>query len=197
MKGSTKYITLIILLAAIGVGFYMILLKPKMEEIKTLNSEIMKARDRLDELIFIKKNEEKIKLAIENEKSEMEKLRVLLPKDQDIARLLVQFHEFGRENNVEISNLTFVGGAGGKDFSKARLMERQGYYEMQVNFSFSERFKRALEVLKALENFPRILHIKKVSVTYGAGFRRPIGEETGPRILNFNFNASVFTAKEP
>ena len=197
MKGSAKYVTLIILLAAIGVSFYMILLKPKIEEIKTLNSEIMKARDRLDELVFIKKNEEKIKLAIESEKAEMEKLRVLLPKDQDIPRLLVQFHEFGNKNNIDISNLSLVGGAGGMNFSKARLMERPGYYEMQLNFGISENFKKALEVMKALENFPRILHIKKVSVTYGAGFRGPEGEETGPRILNFNFNASVFTAKEP
>lgn len=196
MKGPARYVILIILLAAIGVGFYMLILKPQIEKIKTLNQEIAKTRDKLDELIFVKKNEEKIKIAIEKEKEEIEKLKVLLPKDQDIPRLLVQFYEFGKENDIGMSNLTLAGGAGGNDFSKARLMERQNYYEMQLNFGISANFKKALEVLRALENFPRILHIKKISVTYGKVFRGP-EEEKGPRILNFNFNASVFTAKEP
>lgn len=191
MKGVTqKYIALIILLALIGVFYYIYILKPQIEKINELNRRIAEANLKLEELTLIKKNETKIRELIDENFKDLEVLRNILPIGEDMPRLLAQIQQVEKEEGIKFNNINFVGG--GQMHGSSRLMPRENYYEMKATFSVTTTFEKFMRLLQRLENFPRILVIRKISVSSP----RMMTKET-ENMQTYNFEVYFMSAKEP
>ncbi|MCX8095490.1 MAG: type 4a pilus biogenesis protein PilO [Caldisericia bacterium] len=195
MKGAAqKYIVLIILLVLMGVFYYMYLLKPQIEKVKELNNKINEANIKLEELTNIKKNEAKIRELIDENYKDLELLRGVLPLGEDLPRLLTQIQQVEKEEGIKFDNINFVGGAqtqaGG--IQSTRLMTREDYYEMKVTFSVTTTYDKFMKLLTRLENFPRILVIRKISVSSPRIMTKEV-----EALQTYNFEAYFMSAKEP
>jgi len=193
MKGAQKYIVFAILLALIGIVYYIYLLKPQIEKVKELNKKIEEANLKLEELTNIKRNEDKIRELIDENNKDLELLREVLPLGEDLPKLLTQLYQVEKEEDIKFDNINFVGGAQTKvgEITSTRLMTREDHYEMKVTFSITTTFEKFMKVLYRLENFPRILIIKKISVSSP----RQMVRET-ENAQTFNFEVYFFSAKE-
>lgn len=195
MKGpAQKYIALIILLALVGVFYYMYLLKPQIEKVKDLNNKINEANIKLEELTNIKRNEAKIRELIDENNKDLELLRSVLPLGEDLPRLLTQIEQVEKEEGIKFDNINFVGGAQAQagGIQSARLMTREDHYEMKVTFSVTTTYEKFMKLLNRLENFPRILVIRKISVSSP----RMMTKET-EKNQTYNFEVYFMSAKEP
>ena len=195
MKGVTqKYIALIILLALIGIFYYIYILKPQIEKINELNRKIAEANLKLEELTIIKRNETKIRELIDENNKDLEILRNVLPIGEDLSRLLAQIQQIEIEEGIKFNNINFVGGGQTQagSIQSSRLMLRENYYEMKATFSVTTTFEKFMRLLQRLENFPRILVIRKISVSSP----RMMTKET-ENIQNYNFEVYFMSAKEP
>lgn len=195
MKGpAQKYVALIILLALVGAFYYMYLLKPQIEKVKDLNNKINEANIKLEELTNIKRNEAKIRELIEENNRDLELLRSVLPLGEDLSRLLAQIEQVEKEEGIKFDNINFVGGAQPQrgTMQSARLMTRADYYEMKVTFSVTTTYEKFMKLLNRLENFPRLLVIRKISVSSP----RMMTRET-EKNQTYNFEVYFMSAKEP
>ncbi|HOV15696.1 MAG TPA: hypothetical protein PK771_15515, partial [Spirochaetota bacterium] len=82
-----KYVVLIILMALIFFAFYNFILKNQIQKVKELNLKIDEANAKLDELLNIKKNEDKIKSLLDENKNDIEELRSILPIGENLPIL--------------------------------------------------------------------------------------------------------------
>lgn len=195
MKNVTqKYLALIILLAVIGVFYYMYILKPQIDKVNELNRKILEANLKLEELTLIKKNEAKIRELINSNSKDLEVLRNILPIGEDLSRLLAQIQQVEKEEGIKFNNINFVGGAQttAESIKSSRLMVRENYYEMKATFSVTTTFEKFMRLLERLENFPRILVIRKISISTP----RMITKET-ENMQTYNFEVYFMSAKEP
>ncbi len=194
MKGIQKYIVFIFFLILIGVFFYTFLLKPQIQKAKELNNKVAEANLKLEELTNIKKNESKIRELIEENNKNLEILREVLPIGEDLPKLLTQIYQIEKEEEIMFNNINFVGGAQTQQgqITSARLITREDHYEMKATFSITTTFEKFMRVLNRLENFPRILVIRKISVSSPRQF---IGEGE-KNTQTYNFEVYFMSAKE-
>lgn len=194
MKGAQKYIVFAILLVLIGAIYYIYLLKPQIQKVNELNNKINEANLKLEELTNIAKNENKIRELIEENNKDLEILREVLPLGEDLSRLLTQIYQIEKEEEIKFDNINFVGGAQTKQgqVTSARLMTREDHYEMKATFSITTTFDKFMKVLNRLENFPRILVIRKISVSSP----RQVTREGEKNTQTYNFEVYFMSAKE-
>ncbi|MBC7194194.1 MAG: type 4a pilus biogenesis protein PilO [Caldisericia bacterium] len=194
MKGIQKYIVFISFLILIGAVFNTFLLRPQIQKVKELNNKINEASLKLEELTNIKKNESKIRELIEENNKDLEILRDVLPLGEDLSRLLTQIYQIEKEEEIKFDNINFVGGAQTKQgqVTSARLMTREDHYEMKATFSITTTFDKFMKVLNRLENFPRILAIRKISVSSP----RQVTREGEKNTQTYNFEVYFMSAKE-
>ncbi|HQJ56626.1 MAG TPA: type 4a pilus biogenesis protein PilO [Caldisericia bacterium] len=190
-----KYVVLIILMALIFFAFYNFILKNQIQKVKELNLKIDEANAKLDELLNIKKNEDKIKFLLDENKNDIEELRSILPIGENLPILLTQFNQVEKDLNIVFNSLNFVGGVSQQagNISSSRLMVRDDYYEMKVTFSITSDYETFMKLLDRLENFPRILGIRKISVSS----QRQTFETEKVNSHNYNLEIYIFSAKEP
>lgn len=190
-----KYVVLIILMALIFFAFYNFILKNQIQKVKELNLKIDEANAKLDELLNIKKNEDKIKSLLDENKNDIEELRSILPIGENLPILLTQFNQVEKDLNIVFNSLNFVGGVSQQagNISSSRLMVRDDYYEMKVTFSITSDYETFMKLLDRLENFPRVLGIRKISVSS----QRQTFETEKVASHNYNLEIYIFSAKEP
>ena len=190
-----KYVVLIILMALIFFAFYNFILKNQIQKVKELNLKIDEANAKLDELLNIKKNEDKIKFLLDENKNDIEELRSILPIGENLPILLTQFNQVEKDLNIVFNSLNFVGGVSQQagNISSSRLMVRDDYYEMKVTFSITSDYETFMKLLDRLENFPRILGVRKISVSS----QRQTFETEKVNSHNYNLEIYIFSAKEP
>jgi|GEM_PF-1460318 Tfp pilus assembly protein PilO len=195
MKIDNKYILLIILIVLIFFAFYNFILKNQIQKVKELNQKIDEANAKLDELLTIKKNEDKIRALLDENKKDIEELKSVLPIGEDLPTLLTQFNQIEKDFNIIFNNLNFVGGVSqqGGNIASSRLMVRDDYYEMKVTFSVTSDFETFMKLLDKLENFPRLLGVRKISVS------SPRETLTTEKAIShtYNFEIYIYSAKEP
>lgn len=195
MKIDNKYILLAILIALISFAFYNFILKNQIQKVKELNQKIDEANAKLEELINIKKNEDKIKALIDENRKDIEELRSVLPVGESLPTLLTQFNQLEKDLNVTFNNLNFVGGISqqGGNVASSRLMVRDDYYEIKVTFSVTSDYETFLKLLNKLENFPRLLAVRKIIVSSP----RQTFETEKTNLHNYNFEVYIYSSKEP
>lgn len=195
MKINNKYVMLIILIALISFAFYNFILKGQIQKVNELNKKIDEANTKLEELLNIKKNEEKIRNLLEENKKDIEELRAVLPIGENLPILLAQFNQLEKDLNITLNNLNFIGGVTqqGTNIQSSRLMARDDYYEMKVTFSVNSDYETFLKLLDKLENFPRLLGIRKINVSSP----RQVLETEKTNLHSYNFEIYIYSAKEP
>lgn len=195
MKIDNKYILLAILIALLSFAFYNFILKNQIQKMKELNQKIDEANAKLEELINIKKNEDKIKTLIDENKKDIEELKSVLPVGENLPTLLTQFNQIEKDLNITFNNLNFVGGISQKagNITSSRLMIRDDYYEMKVTFSVTSDYETFIKLLNKLENFPRLLGVRKIIVSSS----RQTFETKETNIHNYNFEVYTYSSKEP
>jgi len=72
-------------------------------------------------------------------------------------------------------------------------MVRDDYYEMKVTFSITSDYETFMKLLDRLENFPRVLGIRKISVSS----QRQTFETEKVASHNYNLEIYIYSAKEP
>jgi len=195
MKINNKYVVLIILIALIFFAFYNFILKNQIQKVKELNQKIDEANAKLDELLNIKKNEEKIRTLLEENNKDIEELRSVLPLGENLPVLLTQFNQVEKDLNIVFNNLNFVGGVSqqGGNITSSRLMVRDDYYEMKITFSITSDYETFMKLLDRLENFPRLLGVRKISVSSP----KQALETEKTKVHSYNFEIYIYSAKEP
>ncbi|MGC8942505.1 MAG: type 4a pilus biogenesis protein PilO [Caldisericia bacterium] len=195
MKINNKYFVLIILIALIYFAFYNFILKNQIQKVKELNQKIDEANAKLDELLNIKKNEEKIRALLEENNKDIEELRSVLPLGENLPVLLTQFNQVEKDLNIVFNNLNFIGGVSqqGGNITSSRLMVRDDYFEMKVTFSVTSDYETFMKLLDRLENFPRLLGVRKISVSAP----RQTLEIEKTNVHTYNFEIYIYSAKEP
>lgn len=172
IKQKLAILAAIVLL--IGVGFFFGLEKPKLDELKKLQGQLVKVRADIAENRKFANNLPKFKVEFEGLKKDLENALTELPNSKEIPSLLTSITSAGK--GVGLDFLTFrPKGESPKDF----------YAEVPVDIVVSGPFLGIANFFVAVGNLPRIVNISNVAFS-------DIRNERGRNFVKVTCQATTF-----
>lgn len=169
-----KLAILAALVLLIGVGFFFGLEKPKLDELKKLQGQLVKVRADIAENRKFANNLPKFKVEFEGLKKDLENALTELPNSKEIPSLLTSITSAGK--GVGLDFLTFrPKGESPKDF----------YAEVPVDIVVSGPFLGIANFFVAVGNLPRIVNISNVAFS-------DIRNERGRNFVKVTCQATTF-----
>ncbi len=169
-----KLAGMVLLLIAIGAGFFFGLEKPKLAELKDLQAKLDKLRSDVTETRKLANNLPKFKAEYEGLKKDLDNALTELPNSKEIPALL--------------TSITSAGKSSGLDFLVFRpKMEipKEFYAEVPVDISVSGPYLGIANFFVAVSNLPRIVNITNVAFA-------DIKNDKGRNIVRVNCQATTF-----
>jgi Tfp pilus assembly protein PilO len=106
LSDSNKTIVAILVLVALALGFWMLLLSPKREEVSTLSSEADQLRASLAESELQVTEAEAAKRAFPNDYQHLVVLGQAVPSNEETSSLLVEVNRISRQAKVRFESIT-------------------------------------------------------------------------------------------
>jgi type IV pilus assembly protein PilO len=169
-----KLAALILLLIAIGAGFFFGLEKPKLNELKTLQGKLDKLRSDVTETRKLANNLPKFRAEFEGLKKDLDKALTELPNSKEIPTLLTSITSAGK--SVGLDFLTF---------RPKGEVPKEFYAEVPVDIIVSGPFVGIANFFVAVGNLPRIVNISNVSFS-------DIRNDKGRNLVKVNCQATTF-----
>lgn len=169
-----KMIAVVILLLAIGSGFFFGMEKPKLNELKDLQAKLDKVRSDVVEARRFANNLPKFKAEFEGLKKDLDNALTELPNSKEIPALL--------------TSITSAGKTAGLDFLVFRPKPetpKEFYAEVPVDISISGPYVGIANFFVAVSNLPRIVNISNVAFA-------DIKNDRGRNIVRVNCQATTF-----
>jgi len=169
-----KLAALLLLLIAIGAGFFFGLEKPKMEELKDLQGKLEKIRADVVENKKFASNLPKFKAEFEALQKELNAALTELPNAKEIPSLLI--------------DITTAGKAAGLDFLTFRPKgetPKEFYAEVPIEIVVSGPFSSIANFFVGVGNLPRIVNISNVAFS-------DIRNDRGRNLVKVNCQATTF-----
>lgn len=169
-----KIAALILLIAALGAGYFFGLASPKMKELKALNEKLAKTNTDVAETRKVANNLPKFKAEFEGLKKDLDNALTELPNSKEIPSLL--------------TSITSAGKSAGLDFLTFRPkgeVPKEFYAEVPVDIIVSGPFFGIANFFVAVGKLPRIVNISNVS--FG-----DIRNDRGRNIVKVNCQAMTF-----
>ncbi len=169
-----KVAALLLLIIAIGAGFFFGLEKPKLAELKTLQGNLDKIRADVNENRRFASNLPKFKAEFEGLKRDLDNALTELPNSKEIPSLL--------------TSITSAGKSAGLDFLTFRPKgetPKEFYAEVPVDIMVSGPFIGIANFFVAVGNLPRIVNISNVSFS-------DIRNDRGRNLVRVSCQATTF-----
>lgn len=169
-----KMAALLVLLIALGAGFFFGLEKPKLSELKVLQGKLDKVRADVAETRKLALNLPKFKAEFANLKKDLDNALTELPNSKEIPSLLTTITSAGKSSGLDF--LTF----------KPRPESPKEFYsEVPVDIVVSGPFVGIANFFVAVGKLPRIVNISNVAFS-------DIRNDRGRNFVKVNCQATTF-----
>lgn len=152
LPGKQKIALLVVLVIALGAGFFFGLQKPKMTELDGLQKKVAELSAKVEESRRIANNLPKFKSDYANLQKDLEKALTELPNQKEIPALL--------------TSITTLGKNAGLDFLMFRPkpeVPQEFYSSVPVDISVSGSFHSVANFFSGVGNLPRIVNMGNVN----------------------------------
>jgi type IV pilus assembly protein PilO len=174
MPMKQKILVVVLLVIAIGAGFFFGLERPKLAELKGLQGKLDKLRAEVSETRKLANNLPKFKAEYDGLKRDLDNALTELPNSKEIPSLL--------------TSITTAGKSAGLDFLVFRPQgetPKDFYAEVPVDIAVSGPFFGIANFFVAVGNLPRIVNISNVSFS-------DIRNDKGRNVVKVNCKATTF-----
>ena len=169
-----KIAALLLLLIALGAGFYFGLEQPKLQELQTVQGKLDKVRADVAEARRFANNLPKFKAEFEGLKRDLENALTELPNSKEIPSLLTSITSAGKSAGLDF--LTFK--------PNSEVM-KEFYAEVPVEIVVSGPFLGIANFFVAVGNLPRIVNISNVAFS-------DIRNDRGRNLVKVRCKATTF-----
>jgi len=152
---SAKMMIAVILFVLIVVLFYMYIVAPKIDEIKSLNDQIAKAEERLNLLLLAQERLSSIEREINIYNERLTTLKQILPPQSDEFLFSEEFVIIANKCGGKITNLNFD-----KNTKGQNLMPTFNLTYEAPNFESVVAFNKLLK-----DNYPQIVTIMQLTIS--------------------------------
>lgn len=146
-------IILIVLVGLLAGAFYMLLYKPKADEIKAKQSNLTKLNGEVQELRLIEAKNKEFQQRIKELQDQLVAARQQLPGEKEIPKMLEEIARFGREAAIEFISFR-PGGEIKKDF----------YNEVPMALAIRGPYHNIGIFLDKLSHYPRIISVSNLTM---------------------------------
>lgn len=174
LPGSTKLVVLVVIVALIGFGYYMMIRIPQSETITLLEGEVAALTATRDKNARIADRLEEYKAEVARLQEDLERAKTLLPSDREIHDLLKQVANLGKKVGLEFLL-----------FRPLPDVQRDFYAEVPVEISVSGDYHTVALFFSKIGQLKRIVNIQNVSLS------SPV-EKNGKILLTVNGQAVTF-----
>jgi len=159
---STKIVAAVIVFVLVAVAFYFYIVAPKIEEIKGLNGQILKAEEKLNLLLLAQERLTSLENEINLYNDRLVELKNILPETKDEFLFSLQFVSLAKGSGGSIVSLTFQGDTKG-------AAQNVAVFDLKYEGSKYENVTKFLSMLK--NNYPEIISFLRVDIlkTVGTG----------------------------
>ena len=154
LPGSTKMIVLLVLLVAIGFGYYMMLYVPQQELLDQLSGQISGLRAERDKNAKIAEHLDEYKAEVARLQENLEKAKALLPNDREIDDLLKSVANLGKKVGLQFLL-----------FRPLPDIQRDFYAEVPVEISISGGYHEVALFFAKVGQLKRIVNIQNVQMS--------------------------------
>lgn len=156
------YGSLFFLMVLLFLGAALLVLKPKLDEVKTTNAQTASMVETLaDERQYLNSLEQSISAAATITPAVLDQVDRALPRDQGVPELLVLFGETGQRHGVKISNLSFAETA-----TAAVRASTSSVSELSINVTVTaQNYPQIKKFIRDLEVSLRLLDIVGINVS--------------------------------
>lgn len=142
-----------VLVILLGAGFYMLLYKPKADEIKAKKGILATLNTEVQDLRIIEAKNKEFKRMIADLKGQLEAARQQLPGEKDIPKMLEEIAHFGREAGVEFIS-----------FRPGSEVKQDFYNEVPMSLSIRGPFHNIGLFLDKISHYQRIISVSNLSM---------------------------------
>lgn len=152
---STKIVAAAIVFVLVAVAFYFYVVAPKIEEIKGLNDQILKAEEKLNLLLLAQERLTSLEHEINLYNDRLVELKNILPETKDEFLFSLQFVSLAKASGGSIVSLNFQ-----KDTKGAA--QNVALFDLKYESTKYENVTKFLSMLK--NNYPEIISFLKVDI---------------------------------
>lgn len=152
---STKIVAAVIVFVLVAVVFYFYVVAPKIEEIKGLNDQILKAEEKLNLLLLAQERLTSLEHEINLYNDRLVELKNILPETKDEFLFSLQFVSLAKASGGSIVSLTFQGDTQG-------ATQNVAVFDLKYEGAKYENVTKFLNMLK--NNYPEIISFLRVDI---------------------------------
>ena len=143
-----------VVLALAGVGaFWYFYAQPKEESLATRRTELAALKDEIDRGLATAKKLPDFRRQVADEQAQLDRLRVVLPEERDVADLLRRVQAMATQ-----SNLTILG------FSPQAITTREMHAEWPIGLQLEGTYHNLGAFLERVSKFPRIINVTGIAI---------------------------------
>ena len=181
MRFGLREIIFFVVLLAVPVASFLVLFKPRNEEISEVNDEIQEKQVKLDRVKEVRLQIDDLEKEIEKGREAIEAIEDKLPSRREVAAILDDVTRIAQDNRLAVKNVKPE-----KEEPAASYMEQRLKIEMEGEFDGFYQF------LLALESLPRITRMHNLSMLKIAGTGGPAVIDDTSRLLKIEFELSIY-----
>jgi type IV pilus assembly protein PilO len=154
LPGSTKMIILVVLVVAVGFGYYMMFHIPQQEVLEGLQGQIEGLRAERDKNAKIAEHLDEYKAEVARLQEDLERAKALLPNEREIDDLLKSVANLGKKVGLQFLL-----------FRPLPDIQRDFYAEVPVEISISGGYHEIALFFAKVGQLKRIVNIQNVAMT--------------------------------
>ena len=154
LPGSTKMIVLVVLVVAVGFGYYMMFHIPQQETLEALQGQISGLRAERDKNAKIAEHLDEYKAEVARLQEDLERAKALLPNDREIDDLLKSVANLGKKVGLQFLL-----------FRPLPDVQRDFYAEVPVDISIAGGYHEVALFFAKVGQLKRIVNIQNVSMS--------------------------------
>ena len=154
LPGSTKMIVLVVLVVAVGFGYYMMFHIPQQETLESLQGQISGLRAERDKNAKIAEHLDEYKAEVARLQEDLERAKALLPNDREIDDLLKSVANLGKKVGLQFLL-----------FRPLPDVQRDFYAEVPVEISISGGYHEVALFFAKVGQLKRIVNIQNVTMS--------------------------------
>ncbi len=181
MRFGLREIIFFVVLLAVPVASFLVLFKPRNEEISEVNDEIQEKQVKLDRVQEISSQIEDIGKEIEEGKVAIEAIEDKLPNRREVAVILDDVTRIAQENHLAVKNV-----------KPEKEEPAAAYMELPLKIEMEGEFEGFYQFMLALESLPRITRMHNLHMTKMAGIGGPNAADADSRLLKIEFELSIY-----
>jgi type IV pilus assembly protein PilO len=168
-------------LAAAGAGaFWYFYARPTDESLATRREQLTSLRAEIERGLATAKRLPEFRRQVADEQAQLDRLRVVLPEERDVADLLRRVQAMATQ-----SNLTILG------FSPQAITTRDTHAEWPIGLQLEGTYHDLGAFLERVSRFPRIINVSRIAI------RSKGGNNASAATITADCTATTFVLSDP